>query len=70
VQEIVSQLIPTAIIGVCGFVVWFLKKLGTSVDILNHQMAVYVERVTMILDHIEDHESRLRRIEGDLRDLN
>lgn len=65
-----DQLAQPAIIAVFGFIAWFLKGLGASVQELNEQMAVYVERVTMILEHLEDHEARIRKLERDTQSLN
>lgn len=63
-QEILSELIQPAIIGIFGFIAWFMKGLAASVRELNERMAVYIERVTMIVEHLEDHEGRLRRLEN------
>ena len=58
-----EQLLPAAIMGIGGFVVWFLKGLGSSVNELNSKMAIYVEKVTKIVEHLEDHEERIRVLE-------
>lgn len=68
--EVISQLLAPAIIGICGLFVWFMKRLTASVTELNQQMAVFVERVTVIVEHLEDHETRIRRLEDDSRSLN
>lgn len=69
-QGLLEQLIQPAIIGIFGFMAWFLKGLGASVRELNERMAVYVEKVTTIVSHLEDHEDRLRKLESDNVSLN
>ncbi len=69
-HEMLDQLVQPSILGVCGFIVWFLKSLATSVKTLNEAMAVYVEKVTKIVEHLEDHEDRIRRLERDNIALN
>jgi len=69
-QEVLNQLVLPAIIGCAGFVVWYLKALGEDVRDLTERAAVYVEKVSQVVIHIEDHEDRLRQLENDRAGLN
>lgn len=69
-MDVLEQLVQPAIIAVCGFIAWFLKGLGATVAELNGKMAVYVEKVTVIVEHLEDHEGRIRQLERDTQSLN
>lgn len=69
-HELLNQLVPASIMGLGGFAVWFLKALGVSVRELNEKMAIYIEKVTKIVEHLEDHEQRIRQLENDTRSLN
>jgi hypothetical protein len=60
----VDNVVPGVTLAVGGFVVTFLKRLGTSIVELNMKMAVFVEKITAIAEHVEDHEVRLREIES------
>jgi hypothetical protein len=69
-NEFLTHLIEPAVIGVAGFIAWFLRHLGQSVDRLNNSMSIYIERVTTIVEAVDDHEDRLRKVEADTRSLN
>ena len=69
-NDLLNKLVEPAVIGVCSYIVWFLRHLGQSVDKLNSSMGVYIERVTTIIENVDDHEERLRKVESDTRSIN
>ncbi len=69
-HDVLSQLVLPAILGATGFVVWYLKALGADIRDLTERAAVYVEKVSQVVIHIDDHEDRIRHLESDSRPLN
>jgi hypothetical protein len=51
------------LIAVGAFIANYMRDMSRSIDALNGQMAVILERMTQVAATIQDHESRLRKLE-------
>ncbi len=63
VNQLLEQLVAPAVLGVCSFIVWYLRDLGGAVKLLSERVAVTLEKLSTIAEHLDDHEGRLRNME-------
>jgi hypothetical protein len=57
VNELLSHIVQAAALGVAAYI-------GHSVNRLNREMAVYIEKMSSVVKAVGDHEERLRDIES------
>ena len=69
-NDVLTHLLEASIVGGSGLIIWFLKHLAKSIDDLNLKMGVYIERVTRVIESVDDHENRMRKLENDIRVVN
>jgi hypothetical protein len=62
-QRKLENFLLSLLIAVGGFIAAYMRDLSKSVDGLNAQMAVILERMTYVSSTLSDHEERIRSLE-------
>lgn len=62
-QRRLENFLLSLLITVAGFIANYLRDITQSIEMLNKQMMVVLERVTLVGETLRDHEDRIRRLE-------
>ena len=63
-KEHVENALLAALLGISSFIATYLRDMSHSVDALNSQMVLILDRVVTVAETIRDHEMRLRQMES------